>query len=428
MNLYHIAPSHLVGSVVLPASKSHTLRALFFSMMAKGRSRLHHYLPSPDTMAMIEAIKNLGAQVIMDDHTITIEGVGSSLHCAEDVIQAGNSGIVFRFLTALAALMPTYTIITGDRSIRHSRPIEPLLQALTELGVFTASSRLDGHAPVIIRGPMRGGKTCLEGKDSQLVSALLFAGAFASDPIEIEVHHPGETPWIDLSLDWLKRLKIPYEHQNYSFYRVPGRSIISPFEYEVPGDLSAAAYPIVGALITHSEMTLHAVDLRDIQGDKALIPLLEEMGACFEINTQQHTLKVLKYEKLVGKSIDVNKFIDALPILAVLGCFAEGVTELYNAEIARHKECDRISCIVKELKKMGADIEEKRDGMMIRTSALRGANVDTYHDHRMVLALSIAAMGAQGDTCVHNVEAVQKSYPSFLQDMQQLGAGIQQCV
>jgi 3-phosphoshikimate 1-carboxyvinyltransferase len=428
MTLYKISSSCLQGSITLPSSKSHTLRSLLFSLMAPGKSQIDHALPSPDTEAMIEAIKIFGAQVKREGCTLFVEGVGSILPPAEDVIQSGNSGLVLRLMTALASLSPAYTVITGDFSIRHRRPIQPLLQALSQLGAVATSSRLDGHAPVIIKGPIRSGNASLEGQDSQLVSSLLFASSFAEGPIEIEVSNPGETPWIELSLHWLRRLNLPYEREGYAFYKIPGGHTIKPFYYAVPGDFSSAAYPIISALITHSEITVHHVDLEDIQGDKMLINTLQEMGALFEINPTEKTLKVLKNSFLKGARIDLNQFIDALPILAVLGCFAEGETLLYNGAIARHKECDRIRCITTELKKMGAKIEEKTDGVVIKTSQLKGAHVHTYHDHRMVLSLAVAAMQAQGVTHIHDIHCVSKTYPSFLQDMQSLGVKIQECI
>jgi 3-phosphoshikimate 1-carboxyvinyltransferase len=417
-----INPGKLQGEIAIPTSKSHTIRALLFALMAKGKSRIHHPLPSPDTFAMLDAIRYLGAKVDMEGEALIIEGVAGKIKPAEDIIQCGNSGQVLRFIGALAALSPSYTVLTGDMSIRHNRPVLPLLEGLTQLGAMAVSTRLDGYAPIIVKGQTKGGKATLSGEDSQPVSGLLILGAFV--PVELHVTKPGEKPWIDLTLSWFDRLGIPCENKNYEHYKMKGKSQIKEFEYTVPGDFSSAAFPIAAALVTHSEVILHNIDMKDVQGDKAIIPALESMGAQFEIHGSK--LQVKKTQTLKGARIDVNNFIDALPILAVIGCFATGKTEIINAAIARKKESDRIHCIATELKKMGADIEEKPDGLIIRPARLHGAHdLQSHHDHRIAMALAIAALGAHGDSIIHDVDCIGKSYPTFFQDLFHLGAALE---
>ncbi len=418
MSSIQIGPSKLQGEIVIPPSKSHTLRALLFALMAKGKSRISRYLHSPDTTAMVEALCSLGAKVEAAKEELIVEGVDGKLSAAEDVIQCGNSGQVLRFIGALASLSPSYTVLTGDRSIRHNRPIQPLLDALGKLGAMAVSSRLDGRAPIIIRGPIQGGKTSLRGEDSQPVSALLITGAFV--PIEIDVIEPGEKPWIGLTLHWLDKFHIPYENHQFKRYKTKGGALLSAFDYSVPGDFSSAAFPIAAALLTGSELKLNCLDREDVQGDKAILPLLEKMGAKFEIGPQSITVK--KTSGLKGTRIDVNDFIDALPILAVIGCFAEGKTEIVNGAIARTKESDRIGSIATELKKMGAKIEERADGLTIHSSPLRGASLNAHQDHRIAMALTVAALAATGETTLHGIEAAKKSYPTFFEDFRFLGA------
>jgi 3-phosphoshikimate 1-carboxyvinyltransferase len=423
---FAIRPSQPSGRLEIPTSKSHTLRALVFSLMAKGTSRIYQFLPSPDTEAMIKAIRLLGAKVEKEGKLLTVCGTGGTLLPADDVIDCGNSGQVLRFIGALAALSPSYTILTGDVSIRRNRPVKPLLEGLTHLGAFAESSRGDGYAPIIVKGPMTKQKTSLSGEDSQPVSALLIACSFLPHPTDIRVVRPGEKPWIGLTLRWLDRFDIGYENRDFEHYRLKGGASIPAFDYTVPGDFSSAAFPIAAALLTHSEITLHPIDMEDPQGDKAIIPLLEKMGARFEINAAEKTLTVKKSPRLKGRTININDFIDALPILAVIACFCEGTTEIINASIARNKESDRIHCIAIELAKMGADIEERPDGLVIRPAPLRGsAHLETHHDHRLVLALSVAALAAEGESVIHGVEAAAKTYTTFLEDFLSLGAKIE---
>lgn len=415
--------STLTGTITIPPSKSHTLRAIIFALMAKGKSTIRNFLASSDSVAMIKAVESFGAKVSRFTEHLEIDGVGGDLKCAEDVIDCQNSGIVLRFIGAIAALTDRYTILTGDQSIRHKRPVLPLLQALSELNVMAVSSRLDGYAPIIIKGPIKPGKTTLEGQDSQPVSGLLIALSFATGTSIVDVQHPGEKPWIDLTLNWFDRLGIKYKNDNYKRYEIAGNASYNGFNVHIPGDFSSAAFPIAAAILSGSEVTLKNLDLRDVQGDKKFVHVLKEMGA--QIEEIENGLQVKKGPTLKGMKIDVNDFIDTVPILAVLGCFSEGRTEIVNAAIARQKECDRLHAITTELKKMGAKIEEKEDSLIIHPSKLIGAKLHTYHDHRMVMALTVAALQAEGESVINGVDAVKKTYPSFLEDFNQLGARIE---
>lgn len=415
-----IQASSLRGIHKIPPSKSQTMRALIFASLSKGRSIIRNYLHSPDTDAMIQACRLLGAQIKVMPHSLEVEG---GLRPAEDVIQAGNSGLVLRFIGAVSALTSGYTVVTGDPSIRHRRPVKPLLDGLTQLGGFAVSSRGDEHAPIIIKGPLKGGTALIEGEDSQPVSGLLMAAAFTPGKTELFVTNPGEKPFVELTLSWFDRLGIPYENDAYEKYIIPGHAEIEGFDYFVSADWSSAAYPIAAALITNSELTLEGVDFNDAQGDKDLVTLLQEMGAKFHI--EGHSLTVLPGSRLKGCKIDISRFIDAITLLPVIGCFAEGTTEIVGGKIARFKECDRISSIVSELKKMGAKIEEREDGMTIEQSSLQGAWTQSYADHRMAMSLTVAGLAAEGETVISGVEAVAKSFPGFFDALRELGAHIE---
>ncbi len=420
MHTYRISPSSLHGAIAPPPSKSHTLRAILFASLAQTSSHIFNYLQSPDTKAMIAAMRLLGAKIEEKEKTLFIQGIGGVPGSVENIIDCGNSGQILRFVGALAGLIPNYTVLTGDASIRHNRPVAPLLSALNQLGAFATSSRGDGHAPIIVKGPFTQNHALLDGQDSQPVSGLLIAGCFAPFPITIDVINPGETPWIDVTLDWLKKLNLPYEKEGYTRYRLQGGGKIQGFSYEVPGDWSSAAFPIAAAIVTRSSLTLHNVDMNDIQGDKAIIPLLQEMGAHFTYSNK--TLNIHGDRILEGKTIDVNRFIDALPILAVLACFAKTPTKIIGGAIARKKESDRISCIAKELQKMGAKIKETEDGLEIFPSILQGAHLHSHADHRIALSLAVAALGAKKPSDIENTQCIQKTYPSFWQDFRSIGA------
>lgn len=426
MSRYHIKSGPIRGGIAIPASKSHTLRAILFGAMGEGKSIIRNYLPSTDAMAMVEACRLLGAQIDIFPEKIEIEGLNGKINGAEDVIHAGNSGIVLRFCSALGALSPHPIVVTGDYSIRHQRPLKPLIGGLHRLGVKAASMRGDGFAPIIVRGPILHQNTSLAGEDSQPVSALLIACSFADKPIEIKVHNPGEKAWISLTLSWFDRLKIGYENHNFETYRLSGNSHYSGFDYSVPGDFSSAAFPIAAALVTQSELLITNIDMEDVQGDKELIEVFQKMGAGIKVDPKAKTLLVEKGSKLSGIRVDINNFIDAITILAVVACFAEGETVIQNAAIAKQKECDRIEGIATELQKMGAQIKTTEDGLHIRKSSLKGAHLHSYCDHRMVMSLAVAGLAANGTTVIDGIESVAKTFPSFLTDFQALGADIKE--
>ncbi len=415
-----IRASKLRGVFKIPPSKSQTMRALIFASLSQGRSSIHNYLHSPDTNAMIHACRLMGAKIKIMDKILEIEG---NLTSAQDVIDAGNSGLVLRFIGAISALTSNYTIITGDESIRSRRPVKPLLVGLTQLGALAVTSRGNNHAPIIIKGPLKGGTAVIDGEDSQPVSGLLIASAFAPSKTELFVTNPGEKPFVAMTLSWFDRLGIPYENDNYERYVIPGGAELEGFDYRVPADWSSAAYPIAAALITNSELTIEGVDFSDSQGDKELIGLLQEMGANFHIEGQR--LTVLPGSKLKGQKIDIGRFIDAITLLPVIGCFAEGKTEITGGSVARLKECDRIKSIVSELKKMGAKIVETEDGLIVEQSELHGAALQSYADHRMAMSLTVAGLGAAGETIVTGTEMIAKSFPGFFDHLREVGANIE---
>lgn len=408
-----------MGRLQLPPSKSHTLRALLFASLADGTSTISNQLPSPDTEAMIAACELLGAAVSGD----TVIGRGQNTKLTSSFLDAKNSGIVLRFVAAVAALSDQVLYITGDESIQKRRLVAPLIDGLKQLGGHAVSCRNNGFAPLAICGPIKAGYVVIDGKDSQPVSALLIASALLDGKTTIEVTNLGERPWLMLTVDWLRKMGTEITVSENHFV-VTGQKRFLPFSYTVAGDLSSLGFLLVAALITDSDIVIENVDLDDVQGDKLIVEILQRMGAQFYIDPVAKTVRVQGPQDLVGCDIDVNDCIDALPVLSVAACFAKNRTRLYNAHIARYKESDRISVMARELTKMGACISERPDGLEINAATLTGTTVSSFLDHRVALSLAVAAMASSGTTVVQECECVKKSYPGFLADMQKLGASI----
>lgn len=415
---------NLRGIARIPPNKSHSFRALVMAALAEGHSRIVSPAVSNDWMLGTEALEMFGATIEPKAGGIwEITGTGGKLTTPDDVIHCGNSGIILRFFMALAACCEGHTILTGDESLRHIRLCQPLVDALNALGAWAVSSKGDGHAPLIVRGRLRGGQAVIDGMDSQPVSALLMACALADAPTELIVRRAGEKPWVGVTLSWLNRCGVEYSNDNYERYLIRGKARWKGFEAKIPLDWSAALYPIVAAVLTpNSEVHVPDMDWNDSQGDKMVVEVLRRMGADIQIKDR---LVIARSSKLTGQTIDCNDFIDQFMLLAVVGACAEGQTVLTNAEICRHKECDRIAAMKKALTAMGASVDERPDGLVISKSRLHGARIDSHGDHRMVMTMAVAGLLADGETVIANTDCVKKTFPAFVEQMQQLGADVQ---
>ncbi len=417
----NLSKTQFRGKIQLPSSKSHTMRAILLASLGRGESVLLNPLFSPDTQAMLQAIEAFGAKWQHVENGLKIFGVGRVPEkLKRSAICAGNSGQVLRFASAFYAQSRTPILVTGDDSLQQLRPCKTLVDSLKSLGAFLTSLSPMGAAPLLIQGPISSGTCSLSGIDSQPVSALLMSLSLLDGPSHIHVHDLGERPWIDLTLDWMKRLHLRFTETKDGFF-LPGGDHIEPFQRVIPGDLSALAFPLVLGLITHSTISISGVDLSDIQGDKAILDVISQMGGKYSYDPKLYTITVSGPQKLKGVAIDVNPIIDALPSLAVLACFAEGTTRLYNGAIARKKESDRIHAMAHELQKMGAKVIEQPDGLEIEgVGSLNSAILETYHDHRVAMALACAAFASSGTSKLNNPEVVQKSFPNFFEQLRSI--------
>ena len=192
---------------------------------------------------------------------------------------------------------------------------------------------------------------------------------------------------------------------------------------QIPLDWSAALYPIVaGLILAGSEIHVPGMDFADSQGDKAVVNVLREMGANIEITDKD---VIARSSELKGREIDCNDFIDQFMLLAVVGAIAEGETVLRNAEVARYKECDRIREMHRALKAMGANVEERPDGLVVRKGPLHGAAFSSHGDHRMVMTLAVAGLAGRGQTLISDAECIKKTFPHFVEQMQGIGGDMQ---
>ncbi|MDA3851671.1 MAG: 3-phosphoshikimate 1-carboxyvinyltransferase [Spirochaetaceae bacterium] len=408
----------LSGKVEIPASKSHTIRALLIAAMASGKSELRSPLISRDTLSCLQACRLLGAEIVESEGLWTIEGTGGNITAPAKPLDVGNSGTTLYLATAMASLSKQTITFDGDEQIRN-RSAGNLLKSLIDLGVEVKSSTsikgLEHCAPYSLTGPLQGGKTTMECPVSQYLSALLLAAPLIplGQEMEIEVPLLHEQPYVQITLDWLDRQNIRYSNDNFKNFRIPGGQKYNALSRRIPGDYSSATFFFCAAAITGATLEIGGLDKEDPQGDKEVLNLLQQMGCRVH---WKEDICIIQGGTLHGISMDLNSMPDALPALAVTACFAQGETRIHNVPQARMKETDRITCMAAELTKMGAHVQEEDAGLVIQgNSSLQGCELQGYEDHRIVMALSLAALKAEGESKILGADAAAVTFPGYFE-------------
>jgi 3-phosphoshikimate 1-carboxyvinyltransferase len=415
--------SSLGGRVRIPGSKSHTVRAVFFALLAEGESRIRTPLDSGDTRSALAAAQALGATVRETDDGWVVRGTNGAPARPEAPVDVGNSGTTLYIALAVAALLREGVVtFDGDGQIRR-RSAANLLRSLEDLGARDVRSRNDGCCPITIGGPLAGGVTTIACPTSQYLTSLLMAAPFAEDASVIDVPLLHEVPYVLMTLDWMVRLGLRADATpDLRRFRVPGGQRIAGFERAVPGDFSSATFFLVAAAVTGSELLLEGLDMTDPQGDKAVVDYLRAMGA--EIDETDAGLLVRKGRGLRGAELDLNATPDALPAMAVAAAAAEGETRLGNVPQARMKETDRIAVMARELARLDVDVEEREDGLVIRGGRIEGGSVHGHGDHRVVMAFAVAGLVAEGPLTVDTAEAAGITVPDFPERLAAAGGRI----
>jgi 3-phosphoshikimate 1-carboxyvinyltransferase len=422
---WKVRPSKVSGVITIPPSKSHTIRALLIASLAHGESRIVRPLTSGDGASAIGAAKTLGALIEERGETLKVTGMAGDFSLGGPAFDMGNSGTSTNLFASAAALGSRIRRFDGDASLR-ARPVSPLLKALEMLGARYSLESSSGDLPFSISGPLLGGKTTVDGMSSQFVSSLLISCPLIHNDSDIHVVNIHERPYIDLTLWWLDLMGIRYEkYDDYSHFHVYGGQSYQPIDMSIPGDFSSAAFPAVAAAITGGSLDIQGIDFTDPQGDKGIFNVLAAAGVT--VKKERLSAHVSSASGMTGAYIDLNAMPDALPAVAVLACACGGSTRIGNVAHARIKETDRIAVMTRELSKMGALITEEKDGLTICSSRLKGAQVNGHGDHRVVMALAIAGMIAEGETIIDTAESAAVTYPGFVEDFSAIGARITVC-
>lgn len=406
----------LNGVVNVPSSKSLTHRAIIAASLALGDSVISNVSYSKDIEATIKAMESLGAIIRKDNDTLYIKGCMPTK--ALDVIDACESGSTTRFLIPLCVLAGKEMTITGHNKL-VDRPLDPYFEIFNQDGIYYKKD--EHYLPLTVKGRFKGGRYKIRGDvSSQFITGLLFALPLIEQDSIIEITTKLESKsYIDLTLDILSKFGINITFKDNCYY-IKGGQKYTPCDYVCEGDFSQAAFFLVADALG-SNVKLKNLNPNSLQGDKAILNYLESFGAKVIYKDNLYSAGIGAFESL---DIDVSNTPDLGPILCVLLNSTIGTSRLTNASRLRIKECDRITCVKEELNKLGFNIEEESDTMIINGNRVYGSGiVDSHNDHRLVMAFAICAT-ISNEVVITNAEAINKSYPNFFKDFEKLGGNI----
>jgi 3-phosphoshikimate 1-carboxyvinyltransferase len=415
-------------TLAVPGSKSITNRALVLAALTSPGCTILDALRSEDTEVMVNCLRRLGFQVEADWNTRSVSLFrDTSVEVINDDewvptgradLFVGNSGTTIRFLTAMVALGKGTYRLDGIPRMRE-RPIQDLLDALQQLGVDARSERGNGCPPVVVTASgLRGGHVRVRADvSSQFLSGLMLAAPFARGDTTIEIDGVlVSEPYVEMTVAMLRQFGLKVTTDGCGKYVIPGRQTHGVVSYPVEPDASSASYFWAAAAVTGGRVTVTGLGRKSLQGDVRFVDVLAEMGC----RVEECEAGITAYGgRLRGVDVDMNDISDTVMTLGAVACFAEGPTTIRNVGHIRHKETDRIAAMATELRKLGAEVEERPDGLTIKPRPLRGCVVDTYNDHRMAMSFALVGLRAPG-VVIRNPGCVAKTYPEFWQDWELL--------
>lgn len=414
--------STIDGMIESPTSKSYTHRAMVCALLSSKTTRITNPLFCDDTNVTLHLAELMGAEVNRGSDLVMTGP--DELVAPVTPMDCRESGTSLRLFTALSALARGRCVLTGAPRLRD-RPISELLSALNQLGVKSSSLRSNGYPPVeVLGGEIFGGITKIRGDvSSQYISGLLFACAKGNNETKVELTtHLESRSYVEMTLEVMQRFGVVAEPSDgWNSITIPGGQDYSLSDFDIEGDYSSAAFLMVAGAMT-GRVRITGLSKNTNQGDAKIVSILQEMGV--SIHAARDGYDINKSES-TSLNIDASDIPDLVPILAVLATKTDGETQIFNAKRLRYKESNRLATISQELKKMGANIREIEDGLIILGSTtLRGTRVKSHGDHRIGMACVVAGLTADGPMEIEGIECVSKSYPSFIEDLQSVGGQI----
>jgi 3-phosphoshikimate 1-carboxyvinyltransferase len=406
-----IRPSSYLGEIAAPPSKSYLQRAIALATLCSSPCVIDNYYASNDAKVAIQIAKAMGNEISFQGNAVTISG-GREGKLKNLVLNCCEAGLSTRMFSPIAAYVSENAIITGEGSILN-RPIDMIEEALSQLGLQVSSK--NGFLPLEISGNIRGGKIMIDGSESsQLLTGLLITLPLLQEDSEIHVSNLKSIPYVQMTLDILSHFGINVAHESFNTFYVKGKQSPSSDYYYAEGDWSGAAFHLVGAAIS-GDMTIKGLKSDSSQADRAVLEALNKAGAKVSWLNEQE-LHIEK-DELKAFCFDATHCPDLFPPLAALAANCKGVSEIKGISRLTNKESNRALTIKEEFEKLGIQVENKGDVMYVHGSSIQGGEVSSRNDHRIAMAAAILGLNASGDVVIHDSEAVNKSYPTFFEDL-----------
>ena len=412
------------GEVLLPGSKSITNRVFLMAALAEGSTRLCNLLKSDDTRYMGEALQKLGVKIDLsnDGRDAVVHGNAGAISSDSPVeLFLGNAGTAMRSLTAALSLGKGEFHLRGEERMSE-RPIRDMVEALGSLGADIAYEESEGYPPVCIRANgLKGGDVSVRGNiSSQYLTALLICAPYCASPLHIHVEGTLiSVPYVELTLEVMKRFGIEVRQENMTDFYVPQGVYKSPGDFLVEGDASSASYPLAAAAIAKGKVRVLGVGSESNQGDVAFAEVLRKMGARVTIGPDWIECDGTGCT-LHGIDMNLNDIPDAAMTVSVLALFADSPSRITGIASWRVKETDRIAAISAELQKVGAVVTSDMDSITVTPpETLQAATIETYNDHRMAMCFSLVALGGV-PIKIMDPACVNKTYPQYFEDFNRL--------
>lgn len=431
MNILKITPKNLNGNISIPSSKSMGHREIICAALGKGESIVDNISISKDIDATCNSLRNLGIEIeevkskINGRKAFKILGTDGNLKVKNKIIDCGESGSTLRFLIPFGAICGEEVIFKGQGKL-VSRPLDAYYNIFDKKGIIYENIENE-NLPLKVNGKLKAGEYELPGDvSSQFITGLLFVLPLLKGDSILKITSKLESrSYIDLTLSCLDKYGIKIEHDNYMEYRIKGNQHYKNNEDSyVEGDYSQIAFWLVAGALNEkgNNINCQGIDLNSLQGDKVILEILERMGVKLNIKESINEIEVLGGEKTNKTIIDASDCPDIIPVLTVLASVSKGITEIKNAGRLRIKECDRLEAITTELNKIGADIKELPDGLIINGKEnLIGGEVECWNDHRIAMSMAVASIKCKESLTLRGTECVKKSYPEFWNDFAKLG-------
>ena len=423
-----IKPSTLNGTIEIPPSKSYSHRAVIAAALAENgkKSRVDNLKFSVDITTTTDIMENWGAKIKRFESALEIVGNDGKVVPKDKYVQCNESGSTIRFLIPIGITNENELVFDGKGKL-VDRPLDSYYKIFDKQGIFYKNE--NGKLPLTVNGKLKAGNYEIEGNiSSQFITGLLYSLPLLDGDSKLTINKNLESKgYIDLTLEILKLAGIEIVNNDYKNFDIKGNQIYKPFDYTVEGDYSQVAFWIVAGIISanrDNEVKCLHVNKNSLQGDREIIEIVTRMGANLEIFDDY---VIVKPSKTKGTVIDISQCPDIAPILTVLAALSEGETRIINGERLRIKESDRITSIKTELNKLGANVAEKGDSLIIQgvQGFTGGVTVSAWNDHRIAMSLAVASSRCEKEIILEEAESVRKSYPHFWDDFVKMGGEIE---